>query len=150
MQSSTFTSPYLISLISRLEEEQRGSRTLCGMANSIPPRVSIRIVSHHPQVLQTLLLAIRPSQGIANPRFFTLTPLPPSCPSFPISTPCAFPHKYPCNVRISPNPRLVATSAATFIASFDTASARTRKSSWASCCSLVDSKRRIAGRLCRA
>jgi len=109
----------------------------------MPPRVSIRIVSHHPQTLHTLRLAINPSQGIANPLFFCLIPLPPSWPILPT----CFPLKYPCKVINSPNPLSVATSAATFIASFETASAKTKNSSWASCCSLVESRRRIAGRV---
>jgi len=140
MQSSTFTSPY--PSVIRAKHEV-GRRTLCGIANSIPPRVSIRIVSHHPQTLQTLRLAINPSHGIANPLFFCRIPLPPSWPILPT----CFPLKYPCNVMSSPNPLSVATSAATFMASFDTASAKTRNSSWASCCSLVESKRRMAGKV---
>jgi hypothetical protein len=142
IQSSTFTSPYPSVIPPRLEVSGR-RRTLCGIANSMPPRVSIRIVSHHPQTLQTLRLAINPSQGIVKPLFFCLIPLPPSWPILPT----CFPLKYPCNEINSPNPLSVATSAATFIASFETASARTKNSSWASCCSLVESKRRIAGRV---
>jgi len=139
MQSSTFTSPYPSAILTII----RIRRTLCGIASSMPPRVSIRIVSHHPQALHTLRLAINPSHGIANPLFFCLIPLPPSWPILPT----CFPLKYPCNVINSPNPLSVATSAATFIASFETASARTKNSSWASCCSLVESKRRIAGKV---
>lgn len=57
-----------------------GRLTVRGIASSIPPSVSILIDSHQPHVLHTRRLAIRPSQGIANPLFFSLFRCCPSCP----------------------------------------------------------------------
>lgn len=119
----------------------------------MPPSVSIRIASHQPHRLHTLLLAMRPSQGCANPLIFRLsspitriTAARPFPFAFSWSLAEPFSDAYPCRLSTSPKPFRRATSAATLTASSETASARTTKSSWASCCSRVPSRRWMAGR----
>lgn len=125
--------------------------TCNGTGNSIPPRVSILIASLQPQRWHTLLLANKPSHGWATPLILCLFLAPSTSPAlicWPLSS--SLPDKYPCNEIISPMPRTLATSAATLTTSSETASASTRNSSWASCCSWVPNSRRIAGRGYRA